>query len=355
LRRPRWQEPELVVQWLGGVQAQDYNWAKWSVGLRARDAKEPDVQRAIAGRRVVRTWAFRGTLHLLAAADVSWVVPLLAPIIIAANARRYRQLELDEATFAQSNEVIRHALEGEGSLVRAEIARTLERAGISAEGQRAPYLLQRAALDGVICHGLPRGREPTYVLLSPWIGSSEDLNRGKTLTTLAGRYLSGHGPATVQDFAWWAGLSVAAARQALEAASSTVRVATEGKQLWAAQQEPPLPGQELPPLSGQQTAQLLPPFDDYLLGYRDRSWALDPAHAKRVNAGGGMPRPTIVLNGEVIGIWKRTIKGDRIIVTQELFRGLDETESTAVEGAARRYGDFYGVPVEIQSQKVVVD
>ena len=120
------------------MQAQDYNWAKWSIGLRARDAKEPDVQRAIAERRVVRTWAYRGTLHFVAASDVSWLIPLLAPTIIARNARRYGQLELDEATFAQSNGVIRRALEREGSLVRAEIARALERAGISAKGQRAP-------------------------------------------------------------------------------------------------------------------------------------------------------------------------------------------------------------------------
>lgn len=355
LRWPRWQEPERVVEWLGGVQAQDYHWAKWSIGLRVRDATEADVQRAITERRVVRTWAFRGTLHFIAASDVSWLIPLLAPTIIAGNTRRYRQLELDEATFAQSNEVIRHELDRGEPLVRAEIARPLERAGISPDGQRAPYLLQRAALDGVICHGLPRGREPTYVLLSRWIGSSGDLNQGKTLATLADRYLSSHGPAMVQDFAWWAGLPVAAARQALGAASATVQVATEGKQLWAAQEESSLPGQALPSLLGQELAYLLPPFDDYLLGYRDRSWALDPAHTKRVNAGGGMPRPAIILNGKVVGTWRRTIKGDRIVIAQELFRRLDENESTAVEGATRRYGDFNSVPIEIQSQRVVVD
>jgi hypothetical protein len=329
------------------VQAQEYEWAKWSIGLRTRDATETDVQRAIAERRVVRTWAFRGTLHFIAASDVSWLIPRLAPAIIARNARRYRQLELDEAKFAQSNRVIRQALEREGSLVRAEIAYSLERAGITAEGQRAPYLLQRAALDGVICHGLPRGREPTYVLLSQWIGSSGELTHGKTQDALADRYLSSHGPATVQDFAWWAGLPVAAARQAYDGASSAIRVTAEGKELWAAQEQAPLPVQEM--------AHLLAPFDDYMLGYRDRSWALDPVHTKRVNAGGGMPRPTIVLNGEIVGVWRRTIKDDRVVVAQELFRGLDESERAAVKDAVRRFGDFYGVPVEIQSQRVVVD
>ena len=119
----------------------------------------------------MRTWAFRGTLHYIAASDLAWLLPLLSPTIIARNARRYRQLDLDETTFAQSNQVIRSALEPGEPLIRAEIAHTLESAGISATGQRTHYLVQRAALDGVICQGLQRGREPTYVLVSQWIGS----------------------------------------------------------------------------------------------------------------------------------------------------------------------------------------
>jgi hypothetical protein len=340
LARPRWQEPERVVAWLGGVQAQDDRWAQWSIGLRMRDATEAAVQRAVKGRQIVRTWAFRGTLHYLAAADVRWLLSFLAPTIIAGNARRYRQLELDEATFARSDDVIRRALEREGALVRSEIASVLEEEGISAQGQRAPYLLQRAALDGVICHGAPRGREPTYVLLSEWIGTREGSDSGQGVDALAARYLASHGPATVHDFAWWAGLRVTAARQAVRDATSLVRVESGGKELWAAQGAPP------PPVQG--TAYLLPPFDDYLLGYKDRSAALDPAYAKRVNRGGGMPRPAIVVDGKVVGTWRRATKSGKTIVTLELFRALDRDESRAVEEAARRYGTFASAPVEIQ-------
>jgi hypothetical protein len=340
LARLRWQEPERVVAWLGGVQAQDERWAQWSIGLRMRGATEAAVQRAVEGRQIVRTWAFRGTIHYLAAADVRWLLSLLAPAIIASNARRYRQLELDEATFARSDDVIRRALEREGALVRSEIASALEETGISAQGQRAPYLLQRAALDGVICHGAPRGREPTYVLLSEWIGAREGSDRGQGVDALAARYWTSHGPATVHDFAWWAGLRVTVARQAVRDASSLVRVEAGGKELWAAEEAPSQPVQG--------RAYLLPPFDDYLLGYRDRSAALDPAYAKRVNRGGGMPNPTIVVDGEVVGTWCREAKGGRMIVTLELFRALDRDERRAVEEAARRYGTFASAPVEIQ-------
>ena len=345
LYQPQWRQPERVVRWLGGVQAQNPAWALWSIGLRLRDGSASKVQHAIEERHIVRTWAFRGTLHYVAAADLSWLIPLLAPTIIARNTRRYRQLELDETTFAQSNRVIHEALEPGEPLLRAEIARALERSGISAKGQRIHYLVQRAALDGLICHGLPRGKEPAYSLVSQWIqpGQAQGLPLQQDVTgrlaALAERYFSSHGPATVQDFAWWSGLPVAIARQALGAAQSLVQIKAEGKALWA--------GQEQPVPSMPQAAYLLPPYDDYLLGYKDRSWALDPAYAKRVNAGGGMPKATIVVNGEVVGTWTRTIKDNRAIVRLKLFRSLDEPENQAIEKAAHRYSSFSRLALNI--------
>jgi hypothetical protein len=163
--------------------------------------------------------------------------------------------------------------------------------------------------------------------------------------------LLGHGPATVQDFAWWAGWPVSAAREAIRAVPSGVRVESESAELWAAGEPPPLPAQET-------TAHLLSPFDEYLLGYKDRSRALDPAFSKRVNAGGGMPKPTVVVDGAVVGTWshsaqtsspsKRTSNGEaRIVLALNLFRELDENEQAAVQRAARRYGAFIGASIEL--------
>lgn len=341
LHQLQWQQPEQIVQWLGGVQAQNATEALWSMGLRLRDCTSAEAQRAIEEQRIVRTWVFRGTLHYIAATDLFWLLQLLAPMTIRRNARRYRQLDLDETMFAQSNQVIRSALEPGKPLIRAEIARALEDRGISAAGQRVHYLVQRAALDAVICQGVQRGREPTYMLVSEWIGAmTERASPRQPLAALAERYFSSHGPATVQDFAWWSGLPVTTARQALETAQSLVQVETEGYVLWAGRtpSEPSLA----------QMACLLPPYDEYLLGYRDRTQVLDPTYAKRVNAGGGMPKPTIVLNGKIVGTWKRTFKNDRIQMTLDPFAKLVETERLVVERAAQRYGAFWAVPIELE-------
>jgi hypothetical protein len=344
---------DQVVGSLGGVQAQDYDWAKWSIGLRLPQAGEATVQQAIAAGEVVRTWAFRGTLHLLAAADVGWLTALLAPAIVAGNSRRYRQLELDEDTLVRSGPLIASALAGGQRLTRAEIGRMLAAEGISVQGQRAPYLLQRAALDGLICHGPPRGREPTYVLLAEWAPPASSLDRDQALARLAQRYFRSHGPATLQDFAWWSGLPAGEARQGLAAArSSMLEVAAGGREMWAGQEEEvaaaPGFGEPSSPYDslGASGVYLLPPFDEYLLGYKDRSAALAPDDAKRVNAGGGMPRAAVVVDGRVAGTWGRTTRNHRLRVTIELFQALGHPQQETLQAAVRRFGQFWGMPVE---------
>jgi hypothetical protein len=303
------------VSWLVGVQAQDAVWARWSVGLRMARATEATVERAIASGAIVRTWAMRGTLHLVAARDVHWLLALVGPRVIAGNARRYAQLGLDEATLERSVAVIAGALAGGGALTRAELVAALEAAGISGEGQRAPYLLQRAALDGVIRFAPDqKPGTPTYTLLGPPPAGVAEPDA----SVLARRYLAGHAPATPADFAWWSGLPAGEARHALG-------------------QAPALAAVELPRM-----AHLLPPFDEYLLGYRDRGAVLPSQQAKRVNAGGGMPKPTIVLDGVVVGTFRRTFSRRGIDIAAEPFRPLDREEQALVAAAADRLGEFVG-------------
>jgi hypothetical protein len=335
--------PEQIVAWLGGVQAQNYAGAKWSVGLRIPGVTETEIEQAIATGRVVRTWAFRGTLHLLAAEDVAWMLSVLAGVVIAANQRRYRELELDEATFVQSNRLLRSALADGDTRSRSQLSAALEKGGISTAGQRAPYLLQRAALEGLICLGPNRSRESTYIAVPETVDSPAQKNQEEGLPALAERYFASHGPATLQDFSWWSGLPASRVRRAVESANSLQRLPVGDSKMWAwaGADQQALSFQDSPP------AQLLPPFDEYLLGYRDRSAVLDPAFTKRVNAGGGMFKPVLVLDGRVAGVWKRRMKARSIEISFEPFRRLSEEQRREVERAAQRYGRFIGTAVEL--------
>src|SRR5260370_42176181 len=164
LARRTFQTPAALVAWLGAVQAQDYAAAKWAVALRlARaDVTDGSIERALADGAVLRTHMLRGTWQLVAPADIHWMLALVAPRLIASNARRYRELDLDAKTFRRSNSALAKALRTGEHRTRAELSAALVDAGIGTGGQRFAYLLQRAELEGIVCSGARRGRQPTY-------------------------------------------------------------------------------------------------------------------------------------------------------------------------------------------------
>lgn len=332
-----------VVAHLGGVQAQDFAGAKWSIGIRLSDADEDAVQRAIAEGEIIRTWVYRGTLHFISAAAAPWLLRLIAPSVIAANQRRYRQLGLNEATLKKSNRLIREILESENlPVARSEICRLLEKKGISTESQRAHYLLQSAGLQGLLCLGPNRGRESTYQPTSIDPGSAQIMKPSQAMTRLGELYFAGHGPAAIQDFSWWSGLPLTLIRKTLAGFSSLQPVIGAGEQMWAGEGRT-----AADPASLEQSAFLLPPFDEYLLGYKNRSAVLDPKFVKKVNAGGGMMKPTVIVNGKVAGVWKQTRRKDRIVISVDPFRKLLNGEYRVLARAADRYGHFHDTTVEL--------
>ena len=338
---PAFARPGDVVTWLGALQAQDYGGALWAIGLRVAGATERSIEQAIVERAIVRTWPMRGTLHFVAAQDVRWLLALLTPRVIAHSAGRYRQLELDEATFARSKEVFAKALQGGKQLTRDEMLQGLEQeADIPTAGQRGYHLLGRSAQDGLICFGSRRGKQQTFALLDEWVPPTNALARDEALAELTRRYFTSHGPATVQDLKRWAGLTAAEAKTGLEAAGKMLtQEIIAGCVYWMAR--------DLPELNnGITAAYLLPGFDEYLLGYSDRSAVLDPAYAQRICPGGnGMFSPTIVSDGVVTGTWKRTFKGGAVVIELAPFRPLTPAENDALGAAADRYGEFLGLPV----------
>lgn len=332
--------PGAVVKQLGAVQAQDYLGSLWALGLRMQKAVEADIEQAIANREIIRTWPMRGTLHFVAPDDVRWMLALLTPRIIARAARRHKQLELDATTFARSETLFAKALQGGKQLTRPELMDVLEQDGISTNTQRGYHILWRAGQSGLICFGPRRGKQDTFVWLDDWLPKGKSLSREESLFELAHRYFSGHGPATIHDFMWWSGLPAADARAGLAMVEAQLAHEERDGQTYWFSPEWPAPKVDSP------TAYFLPSFDEYLLGYKDRSAVLDPAHATKVVPGAnGMFKPIIVIDGRVVGTWKRTLKKEKVVMALHPFNALSEAEGEAVAVAAERYGAFVNLPV----------
>jgi hypothetical protein len=339
---PTLSRPEQVVSRLGAMQAQDYAAALWAVALRASDATVADVEQAIASRKIIRTWPMRGTLHFVAAGDVRWMLALLTPRIIAGSAGRARQLDLDQAQFDRSQDVLRRLLADGKPASRPEVMAAFETAGLATAGQRGYHMLWRAAQENVICLGPVAGKQQTFVLLDDWVPASPAKTREEALAELARRYFTGHGPATIQDMMWWSGLTGADVKLGLELAKSTLTsVEAEGNVYWR--------GREAGPGGVEPGIHLLPGFDEYLLGYRDRDAMLDPAFAQLVCPGGnGMFMPMIVIDGRIVGTWKRTIKKASVRIELKPFEVLPPDRRPEVEAAAARYAAALGLELALQ-------
>lgn len=334
ISREGFRTPARVVSWMGGMQGQDFSGVKWSVGLRMPNVTDADINRAINERQIIRTWLMRGTLHMVAAADVHWILSLTSPGNIAGSLRRREALELDEKTLVRSREVFAKALQGGKQKSREEMYTALERAGISTSGQRGYHILWNAALHGLICFAATTNKEQTFALLDEWVAPTKEKTRDEALAELARRYFSSRGPATLQDFIWWSGLSASDARAGFEAIKSNLVQETVGRQVYWMPPDIVLP-------KIQATAFALPGFDEFLLGYKDRSAVLDKKHAEKVCPGGnGVFASTMVINGRVVGTWKRTIGNSSVEIIAQPFTPLKKAERLAFDEAAERYAAF---------------
>jgi hypothetical protein len=333
-------EPREVVARLGAVQAQDYLGSLWAVGLRMKGATERRVEQALADRTLVRTWPLRGTLHLVAAEDVRWMLALVAPRVIASAAGRFRQLGLDEATFSRSRRVLLRALSGGRALARPEVVRVLEAARISTAGQRGIHILWRLAQEGLLCHGPRAGKQQTFVLLDEWVPATKAPDREEALAELARRYFTGHGPATLQDFSRWTGLAASDARAALAlAAPRLAREELGGRVHWSADGER-APRRSPPP------AVLLPPFDELVVGYGELGALLDGSRRGAIHpTRNGMVSATLLVDGRIAGTWRRTLGRGGVTVELLPFAPLSARRRRALAAAARRYARFLGLPL----------
>lgn len=342
IARTRFEQPHELVAWLGAIQGQDYSGALWSLGLRLPGSTDTRIEQALLDRTIVRTWALRGTLHLVAAADLRWLLDLLAPRVLAGSALRLRQLELDEQTLTRSNRLIANAVSDGQPHSRTELFALLEANGISTQGQRGYHMLIRASWEGLICQGVAVRNVPTFLALDQALPPGKKLARDEALAELAGRFFTSHGPATLQDFVWWSGLTVGDARAGLEAVKRELtQEAVDEQTYW-------FPPSLSDPEHVDGTLYLLPGFDEYLLGYRDRNAVLDPQYASRIVPGGnGVFYPTIVSNGRIVGTWKRSIKKGGVFIGAQPFTSLAPAEEAAFAVAAQRYGAFLGLPVTL--------
>jgi hypothetical protein len=341
LTRP-WESGSAVVRALGAVQAQDYAGAKWALGQRSSGTTDASIEEEFTRGALLRTHVLRPTWHLVDPADIRWMLALTAPRVRAILSSYNRKLGLDDAVFRRSRAALEKALRDGRYQTRTELRAVLERAKVGpVAGQRLARIMMEAELDAVVCSGPRRGKLFTYALMDERAPMVAPLARDEALLRLTQVYFRSRGPATTHDFAWWSGLTVADVKRGIDIAGSALRrVTLNDRPHWLAGSAS---------TRAARTAHLLPNYDEYFIGFRDRSAIAGRlGSVQAVTGGNALISHVVVVDGELVGGWRRSEERNRTLVSLDLRVALRESERTRIAAAARRLGSFVGLPVEVR-------
>jgi hypothetical protein len=335
-----------VVEWFGAMQGQDFASVTWSLGLRTGSTRD-EVAAAFESGQILRTWPMRGTLHVVPGRDARWMIQHLGARALRGAEARRQFLGLAEEDADRAADILRAALAGGRAMTRAECVAVLESAGIPSAGQRAYHLLWYASQKGVTCVGPQRGKEQTFVLLDEFAPAGPDLDRRSALALIAERFVRSHAPVSAHDLARWADITVADARSGLAAAAGVVQRTIDGRELFVTEAELHAATSEHDPTETL-PARVLPGFDEFVLGYRDRTAQLDADHERLVVPGGnGVFANTLVLDGRVVGTWKRRELARTVDIIATPFHRITAPDRRRLAASLEEFGRFVGKPSRI--------
>lgn len=336
LAEPLFEQPGELVAWMGAIQAQDYNMCKWAVGMRLKSATLQTVNEALERGEIVRTHVMRPTWHLVAGEDIRWMLKLSSARIKSAIDSWVKGggIEISEPQYTRCVDLLGKILSGNKSLTKEEITVEMSHAGVPTEDERVKRYLLRAEVLGIVCSGGDREGKPTYALLDEHVPATRELHREEALVKWAASYFRSHAPATLADFVWWSGLTMTEARKAIGLLGSELIEEQFGTQKYYIHQSY---GRTCP----QKNLHFLPPFDEYLISYKERTAALDLKHQPKAFNRYGIFYPVILHNGRIIGNWTKAVKKDQLRISTSFFEPELQPDKTLLDAAQSRYEHFF--------------
>lgn len=328
-------KPQDIVAYMGAMQSQTFELAKWAIGVRLADTTNTDVEQAINTGKIVRTHILRPTWHFVAAEDIHWMLELSTPRVKPMFLGYGKSLGLDPAFVTKACGKLEKILRDENHLTRQELVDAFKIEGIETNVDIVNYLMGLAEQDRIVCNGRLKGNKQTYALLDEWVPTTCSLPKEEAIERLVRRFFVSHGPATLHDFVWWSGLTLTDARKAIDALQKDfISEEINGRTFW-------MKNDLQQPIDPAPSALLLPPFDEFVVSYKDRSEIVKDKHYAKVMTKNGLFSPTVMYNGEIIGSWKRITKKTMVDTEITFFERTNKKQRDLFIKASLHYSDFY--------------
>lgn len=323
-------DPQEIVAYMGAMQAQAFDMARWGIGVRLPGSTNKDIEEAINQTKIVRTHILRPTWHFVSAEDIHWMIDLSGPRLKPVYKSYGKMSGIDHSVYMQIWPLVENLLMGDNHLTQKEIeTHLLERKTVMHE-YAVQYALRHAELDGLVCNGRINGYKQTFCLLQERVPKKQSLAREEMLERLARKFFTSHNPATIDDFIWWSGLLASDAKKALSLIQEDfIQEEINGRTFWM-KNDIKIPGDE------EVSALLLPQFDEMVVSYKNRSEMISDEHYGKVMTKNGLFSPTVMLDGRIIGSWKK-VKND---VELSFFEKTNKKTQDRFKPIIRRYKEF---------------
>lgn len=328
-------EPHEIVSGMGAMQSQTLDMAKWAIGVRLEDNNVKDIDKALDMGKVIRTHILRPTWHFVSADDIYWMHGLSSPRLRPVYRSYAKASGADESLIRRAVPLVEKALEGGNHLTRQEIGIALLEQDLQLDDRTLHLSISYAETEGIVVNGRQKGNKQTFTLLEEWVPRQKTISEEESLERLARKFFGSHGPATMQDFIWWSGLTMTQCRQAVEMIKTDfICESINGRDFW-------MRNDTKTPPSDENYVLLLPPFDEFVVSYKDRSEIIEDHHYAKVMTKNGLFSPTIILNGEIIGSWKKVVQKNIPRIELSFFEKRSKKKQDLFNSEIKRVEKFY--------------
>lgn len=328
-------EPQEIVSWMGAMQSQSLDLAKWAVGTRLQDKTVQDIDESLSSGKIIRTHILRPTWHFVSAEDIHWMFDLSNPRLKPIYQSYRRMSRGDEPLILRAASLMEKILSGGKHLTKESIGSELQMYNLTLDNISLGLAINYAEMEGLVINGEMRGKQQTFTLLEEFAPRKQTISKEEALERLARKFFTSHAPATIHDFSWWSGLSLTGCKQALELIKHDfVCEEINGRDFWMKNDI------RIPP-ANENSALLLPPFDEFVVSYKNRSELIDEAHYGKVMTKNGLFSPTVMLNGEIIGSWKKTVQKKMPKIELSFFEKTPKKVQQLFEPEIKRLEQFY--------------
>ena len=284
---------------MGAMQAQEYRMMRWAVEMRTRKPSAQAFKAAFDSGRIIRLHLMRGTWQLVAAEDYWTFLNLCSPKAIAVTKGwlHSNKITIPDKELMAIRDILAQTAADKRSATKEDLVQALAEKDIHMDEHRLSYHIRMAEITGTLCSGDLLPMKATYALTADKVKSSGKMDRDEALMLFARKYFQSHQPATLEDFVWWSGQNISDCRKGIALLGNTIHVERwQGRDFYLTDNSRTRGFRKGKYL-------LIPPYDEYLIGYKSRDIVLPLEHTHRAHNNSGIFQPIVAHNGIICGNW----------------------------------------------------